>query len=243
MSFSRRRFNKLAILGGASFATTSVGIFFPKPAEAYSLNYSLRGLTTRSVWGGMLRYTTASTLGGVDSTPVGRPERSAIQSAERAFVSRDFTRDRTQLASAGTGVARSLLWGRGKLDRLQRPNVGFGFVQKYQNVASTAKISGPTMTGIHNATKVLADRRLTPTEITGSLLPTRSNFDDWGTWDGDPDSHRQGVGFASYRTPLGDVMARYELLEPGANGKGRIILTIQAAEQPRRDIIITVNFR
>lgn len=253
MSISRRNFTRMAIFGGASFAATS-GVFFPKPAEAYSLEFSLKALSAGKVFDDLLRYSAARAIPGVLSpilqgssnfgTQIEPKAASVIRSADQVLVNLEFIKNRTELARAGSGATTSLLWGRQRQENWG-PNVGFGFVQKYQDGFTDAKISGPTMTGIHNAQKVLVDQRLTPDEIAGSLLPVRSTLDDLGSWAGDNDpsvGRNPEVDFNQYQTALGVVTSRYDLVVPGPNGFGTVKITIEAAEQPRRDIIITVRF-
>jgi len=244
MSISRRKFTRMALLGSASF-TASSGIFFPKPAQAHSVDFPVKKLSVRLVFGELLNSAGGKIIGSVESPPVNQDEAWAIKSAEQKFVQRQFVQNGTPLAKAGAGNVGNLLWGRQKQETLG-PNAGFGFVQKYQDSVTAAQITGPTMTGIHLSNQFLVDQRLTPSEIAGSLLPVRSQFDDWGTWEGDDDpamGRKTGVGFTQYRTALGEVTARYELVEPGHNGFGRIYLIIEAAEQPRRDVTVTVTFR
>ncbi|HEY9671446.1 MAG TPA: hypothetical protein V6D11_08385 [Waterburya sp.] len=253
MSISRRKFTRIAIFGGASFATSS-GIFFPKPAEAYSLEFPLKALSASKVFDALLRYSAARAIPGVlspilqgSSNIGGQIEpgaASVIRLADQVLVNRQFTKNRTELARAGAGAATSLLWGRQRQENLG-PNVGFGFVQKYEDSFTDAKISGPTMTGIYNAQKVLVDQRLTPDEIAGSLLPVRSTLDDLGSWAGDNDPSvgvKSGVGFTQYQTASGIVTSRYDLVVPGPNGFGTVQIIIEADEQPRRNITITVKF-
>jgi hypothetical protein len=253
MSINRRKFNRMALLGGASFATSS-GIFFPKPAEAYELEFPLKALSAGKVFDDIIRYSSARAIPGILSPILqGRanfesqiePEAaSVIRSADQVLVNRQFTKNRTELAKSGAGAATSLLWGRQRQENLG-PNVGFGFVQKYEDSFTDAKISGPTMTGIYNAQKVLVDQRLTPDEIAGSILPVRSQLDDLGSWAGDSDpsvGRNPRVGFTQYQTASGIVTSRYDLVVPGPKGFGKVQIMIEAAEQPRRDITIIVKF-
>ncbi|MBD1815408.1 hypothetical protein NDA07_19615 [Microcoleus vaginatus DQ-U2] len=54
MSLSRRQFNRIVIWGGASFAASATsGIFFPKPAEAYSLEFPISALSADRVFNGI----------------------------------------------------------------------------------------------------------------------------------------------------------------------------------------------
>jgi hypothetical protein len=247
MSISRRQFNRMVLFGSASFASSS-GIFFPKPAEAYSIEFSLQALSTGKVFNSFQQYSAAQAIPGVlsqilegESNFTGQVEpevASVIRSADSVLRNNQFIQNRTELARAGGGVATSLLWGRQRQENVG-PNVGFGFVQNYQDSVTDAKISGPTITGIYNSQLVLADQRLTPDEIAGILLPVRSTFDDLGSWAGEGNS---GVSFAGYRTALGEVTSRYDLIEPGPGGFGRVQITMESESQPRRDIIVKVKF-
>ncbi|EDX74187.1 Tat pathway signal sequence domain protein [Coleofasciculus chthonoplastes PCC 7420] len=253
MSINRRQFTRIAMLSSASFAATS-GIFFPKPVEAFSLNVFLKDLSARGVFNDILRYTAARLISGIlspllegDSDFANQIEPGAapvIRAVDNQFVRYQFTRDRTELIQTGSGAVNSLLWGRERQDKWG-PNVAFGFVQKYQDSFSNTKITGPHLTGIHQATKVLQSQGLTPDEIQGSLLPIRSKFDALGGWEGDNDPSvglNSGVGFTQYRTVLGEVTSRYDLIEPGSGGLGRVQTTVEAGGQPRRNILVTVNF-
>jgi hypothetical protein len=251
MSISRRKFNRIALFGSASFASSS-GIFFPKPAEAYFIEFPLQALSTGRVFNSFRQYSAAKAIPGVLSSilegesnyrsQIESGAASVIRSADRVLVNNEFVQNRTELARAGRGVAPSLLWGRQRQENVG-PNVGFGFVQKYQDNFTDAKLSGPTITGIYNSQLVLADQRLTPDEIAGSLLPVRSTFDEdednLGSWGGEGNPR---VSFTQYRTALGEVTFRYELVEPGRGGFGRVQITMESEAQPRRDIVVKINF-
>ena len=259
MSISRRQFNRIIIWGGASFAASATsGIFFPKPAEAYSLEFPISALSADRVFSGIQKYCGAQAIPGVlspilqgnsnVSNKIESAAANAIRTADKEFVTRNFTSKRTELALAGEGIQDnrtiSRLWGRQRQDKVG-PNVGFGFVEKVNGQYSDSKISGPTMCAIDNAQRVLADQRLTPPEIAASLLPTRSRLDDWGSWGGDSDAsagRNPGAVFAQYNTAGGTVTSRYDLVEPGPKGFGRVEFTIEAENQPRRVILVTVRF-
>lgn len=241
MSISRRKFTKLAILGSTSLATTS-GIFFPKPAEAFIFGLLLRSLSSRAVFGSLLRFASGRIIRGALSDAFGpsQEELLAIQLADRDFVERRFRENKTELARAQTTV----FWGQQRQDKWGT-NVGFGFVQKYQGEISTAKLTGPTMAGIHVATQVLGQQGLSPNLVADSLLPVLSQFDDWCSWEGDTfpnGTTNRNVCFQSYRTVLGEVTSRYELIQPGQGGRGNVELIIEAGGLPRRDIIVEVKF-
>jgi hypothetical protein len=259
MSLSRRQFNRITIWGGASFAASATsGIFFPKPAEAFSLEFPISALSADRVFNGIQKYCGAQAIPGVlspilqgnsnVSSKIDASAANVIRTADQEFVDRNFTTKRTELALAGEGIKEnrtiSRLWGRQRQDNFG-PNVGFGFVEKVNDQYSDAKISGPTMCAIHNAQRVLADQRLTPPEIAASILPTRSRLDDWGSWGGDADAsagRNPGAVFAQYDTAAGTVTSRYDLVEPGPKGFGRVEYTIEAENQPRRVILVTVRF-
>ncbi|XZN95969.1 MAG: Tat pathway signal protein [Microcoleus sp.] len=260
MSISRRQFNRIVIWGGASFAASATsGIFFPKPAEAYSLEFPISALSADRVFNGIQKNCGAQPIPGVlspilqgntnVSSQIKPAAANAIRRADKEFVDRNFTSKRTELAQLGKSEddntkSVSRLWGRQRQENVG-PNVGFGFVQKWEDQYSDAKISGPTMCAIHNAQRVLADQRLTPPEIAASVLPTRSRIDDNISWGGDADAsagRNPGAVFAQYDTAGGTVISRYELVEPGPKGFGRVEYTIEAENQPRRVILVTVRF-
>ncbi|MBD2740935.1 Tat pathway signal protein [Coleofasciculus sp. FACHB-1120] len=241
MTLNRRKFTRIALIGGASFAASS-GIFFPKPSEAVIWGLALRGLTAPGVFGSLVRFAAGRVIRGALSGAFGpsQEELLQIQLADKDFIERRFTQNRTQFAQAES----TIFWGQQRQDKWG-PNVGFGFVQEYQDEISTAKISGPTMTGIHVASQFLAKQGLSPSEVAGSLMPVRSQFDDWGTWEGDNDPSigaSYGVGFTNYLTLLGEVTSRYDLIQPGRGGRGEVQLIVEAGGQPRRDIIVQVKF-
>jgi hypothetical protein len=260
MSISRRQFNRIVIWGGSSFAASATsGIFFPKPAEAYSLEFPISALSADRVFNGIQKNCGAQAIPGVLSpilqgntnvrSDIKADAIKRIRTADQEFLNRNFTRNRTELAQIGNSSedntrSVSRLWGRQRQEQVG-PNVGFGFVQKWGDQYSDAKISGPTMCAIHNAQQVLADQRLTPPEIAASVLPTRSRLDDWGSWGGDADAsagRNPGAVFAQYDTAGGTVTSRYDLVEPGPRGFGRVEYIIEAEDQPRRVILVTVRF-
>ncbi len=260
MNITRRQFNRMIIWGGASFtASTTSGIFFPKPAEAYSLDINLNNFSANQVFNAFQTYCAARPIPGAlsgilqgnnyASSYVDEDVANLIRTADESFVNRGFIQP-TELGVTGTGIKQnaniSRLWGRNKQDNLG-PNVGFGFVEMTNSRYNAHKISGPTMCGIHNAQQVLADLRLTPKEIVDSLVPTRLSTlnDDWGTWDGDADGpvgRKPGGVFAEYNTATGYVTSEYKLIKPGAGGFGRVRFTMEGENQPRRTVLLTVNF-
>ena len=78
----------------------------------------------------------------------------------------------------------------------------------------------------------------------GSLMPWRSRFEDWTTWEGDQDQTigpNKNVGLTQYETRLGLVTRRYDALDPSSGKVGRIKMTIEAFNQPRRIITTYVS--
>lgn len=241
MTISRRKFTKLALLGGAAVGA-SCGIFFPKPAEAFLFPFLLRTLSARAVFGGLVRYAAGRVLRNLSdsSSGVSYEELLAIQLADNDLIERQFTQNKTPVVRASV----NLTWGREKQDKWGA-NVGFGFVQRYQDDISTAKITGPTMVGIHVATQKLAQMRMSPEDIADTLLPVTSQYDDWCSWEGDtfPDTpSNRNVCFSSYTTRLGEVTSTYELIKPGRGGYGNVHLIVESGGEPRRDIMVQVKF-
>ncbi|MBD2296933.1 Tat pathway signal protein [Anabaena sphaerica FACHB-251] len=237
MNISRRKFTRIALIGSTSLAATS-GIFFPKPAEAFFLGFLLRALTSRVIFGSMVRFVGGRLLQGILGPS--QEELLKIQLAEKDFIERQFTRNRTELAQVQTNI----FWGQERQETWG-PNAGFAFVQKSQDIISTAKITGPTMAGIYGAAKILANQGFSPQEIAASLLPVRSQVDDWCSWEGDTFSggrRNSTVCLTSYRTALGEVTSRYEVVQPGIGGYGNIHYILEAGGQPRRDIMVKVTF-
>ncbi len=245
MGISRRQLNRFVLFGGTSLASTTYRFFFPKPAEAYSLEFPLRELSSAAVFNRFQNLSAARALPGAlssilqgSSGGVAPGEAGTIRAADQVLRANRFVQDRTELAKVGGNVTGSLLWGRQRQD-LEGPNVGFGFVQQFENAFTDAKLSGPTMAGIHNAQKVLAAQRLGPREISGSILPVRSTYDDLGGWTGENNS---GVSFTQYRTTLGIATFRYDLKKPGRAGFGEVQITMEAEDQPTRNVLVVVRF-
>src|SRR4028118_1534112 len=156
MSISRRQFNRIVIWGGASFtASATSGIFFPKPAEAYSLEFPISALSADRVFNGIQKYCGAQPIPGVISpilqgntnvsSKIEPAAANAIRRADKEFVERNFTSKRTELALTGSGSNfasdTSRLWGRQRQDRVG-PRVGFGLGHNGGGTHRDAKISG-----------------------------------------------------------------------------------------------------
>lgn len=264
MSLNRRRFIHSALLGSASFGATS-GLFFPKPAESYKVDFSLAELSTQkvlkqfqrsisvktvssgAVFSGFRRFSAADVLPGelerilsnrFTAQLVNQGEANVIRAADSTLQRNNFVRGRTELARAGQGVATSLLWGRQRQETVG-PNPGFGFVQEFRNTYFDSKLSGATVTGIHLAQQILADQRVSANEIAGSVLPVRSTYEDLGSWEGEPSSR---TAFAQYNTALGRFTVRYDAVDYRPGGRGEIRITMEGESIPTRNVLVTVLF-
>lgn len=244
MTLSRRKFAKHLLLGTGSFAS-SVGFFFPRPAEAYSMNFSTIGFSTSQVFGRLRNLSGALSIPGalnnildgqnLSSNGINPTESSLIRSSDQILRHQGFEQGVTELASAGFGIRQNLLWGRQRQEQ-QGQNAAFGFVQEQNNEVTNARIAGPAMAAIHNAQLILADQRVTPQETAGALLPVRTTFDNLYGWSGD----NGRAAFSQFRTALGEVTIRYDILDGGRSG--RIRMTVEAEEMPTRNIIINLQF-
>jgi hypothetical protein len=242
MSISRRKFTRNALLGGVSFVTTS--IFFQKPAESYSLeDFPLTESTSRNVFDNVLRYTDLQLIG--ESLPRTDPRiSSTVQFTENEFVQRQFTQGRTPFANTNLSVSSGVLWGRQKQETLG-PNAGFASAQINSDGEPTrVAFSGSTTVGLNGAVQVLADQRLSPSDISKLIIPTRVQFEDWGSWEGEVSQGAvsQNSDVTNYRTRRGEVTRFYRLVEPGRGGFGIIHIVIEGELQPRRDISMKVTF-
>ena len=232
MSINRRKFIQLTTVGSTSFAATS-GLFFPKPAEAWIIGFLLRSLTTRAIFGSIVRSLAGRLINS--ATGPSQQELLAIQVADKEFIKQQFYKQ-TQLAQIET----SMFWGRERNDRWG-PNAGLGFVQVSDGVVSTAKLTGPTAAGIYGAASILAKQGLSPVEISNSLLPVRSQASDWCSWEGSTSTNQRAC-LASYETAWGEVRSRYDLQQPGPGGRGVVELIVEAGGLPRRNIQVNVKF-
>jgi hypothetical protein len=242
MSISRRKFTRNTLLGSASFVTAS-NIFFPKPAESYSLDFQLSKATSGNIFGKFLSYTDIQSIG--KALPLNNQTIiSTVQFTEGEFIRREFTQGKTPFANTDLSVATGVLWGRQKGETLG-PNAGFATAQiDYNGEPSRSAFSGSTTVGLYGTVQILAAQRLSPSDISKSVIPTRVQFEDWGSWEGDVSSGSASLNSdeTSYRTRRGEVFRYYELVEPGPGGFGVINVVIESELEPRRDIRIKVKF-
>lgn len=244
MTLNRRQATKYLLIGSGSLIT-GTGIFFPKPVEAYTMGFSLRNFSTSGVLSRLRSLSGASTIPGalgnildgqnISNSEINNTESSLIRSSDQTLRHQGFERSVTELASAGFGINRNLIWGRQRQEQLGQ-NVGFGFVQEQNNEITNARIAGPAMAAIHNAQLVLADQRVAPQETAGALLPVRTTFNNLDGWSTD----NGRAAFSQFRTALGEVTIRYDILDGGRNG--RIDVTVEAEEMPTRNITINLQF-
>lgn len=244
MAITRRTFIK-TVLGGASFATSS-GIFFPKPANSYSMNYLLsQDGKVDPIFKNFLLAQIArnpSTKLPTDTAPA---VISIVKSVQNEFTQRDFTQNQTPFAQR-LGNLNNPLWGRQRQENVG-PNPGFGTVQIDGNAVSSITFTGSTTVGINGAIQALGkDEHRSPSELDDALIPVRQQFEDWGTWSGDVNPNtKQGSGtsITTYETRSGEVSRFYEVKEPGPGGFGVIKFIIDAGPQFKSSFVITVNFK
>jgi hypothetical protein len=247
MNLTRRQFGRLAIATSASAAANSCGFFFPRPAEAYQIKFSLADLSTRSFFNRLKQYATAQEQAGVlasilrgESDISGVPEAAAsvIRDADLVLQDRNFTKLGTELAQTKSGTV-SRLWARQQIENVGI-NVGSCFVQRYEGDFTDAKLAGPFVTAIHQALPILArEDKLSPEDLAGFLLPVQSlqDQDDLVDWFG-----QNGSAETAWWTASGKVYCTYKLKKPGPGGFGVVNITMEGERLPARNIAITVNF-
>lgn len=242
MTLNRRKFTRNILLGSASFATTS-SFFFPRPAETYNLDdFQLSQATSGNIFNSILNFTDLQSLGNT-LPPIDSAIEATVQITEDEFVRREFVQGKTPFAQANLGFEAGVLWGRQKQEVLG-PNPGFATAQKIQGEPIRTAFSGSTTVGLHGAVQILNDENLSPSDISRFIIPTRVQFEDWGTWEGDaaPGSEPTQSSVTNYRTRTGEVTRFYELKEPGPGGFGIIHVVIESDLGPRRDIIMKIIF-
>ncbi|NES02231.1 MAG: Tat pathway signal protein [Okeania sp. SIO2F4] len=231
----RRKFTKLAILSGTSLAASS-GIFFPKPTEAQSFDFLLTDENIKNIFFDLVRAIAAKL-----NPELAFDIESTVKAVNTKFFDHGYTQNQTPFAQRGAGSRNNNpLWGRYKNEAIA-PNFGLANVD---TSGKEATFTGPTIVGIKVAADYLAAEGLSPDEIDSSLMPWRSRFEDWTTWLGDNDptiGPNPGVGLTQYETRLGLVTRRYDALDPSSGKVGKIRMTIEAANQPRRVITTDVS--
>jgi hypothetical protein len=247
MGFTRRQFNRAALATSASAAASSYNFFFPRPAEAYQVEFRLADLSTRAFFNRLKQYATAEEKAGALSAILrgennvdGIPQSaiSVIRDADATLQDRNFTQRGTELAQTNSGTV-SRLWAKQQLENVG-VNVGSCFVQMYEGDFTDAKLAGPFVTAIHQALPILArEDKLSPEEVASFLLPVRSlvDQDDLVNWFGD-----NGTASTAWWTASGKVYCEYKLKKPGPGGFGEVKITMEGARLPGRNITIAVKF-
>lgn len=240
----RRKFIKSAAYGAASLAVNSGTFFFPKPANAYSINYLLSkdGLSD-AVFRNFLQASVADdpseTIPSSDSAII-----LAVETTQQEFTARDFNDNPTPFAKR-LNSPNNPLWGRQRKEEVG-PNPGFGTVQIVRNRASAISFTGSTTAGIDTAIQVLGtDENLDPRVLDYSLIPVEEQFEDWGSWAGDVNPRTGEVSSSSltrYGTRYGHVIRQYEVVEPGPGGFGIIRLFVNGGSRVKSNFEIRVDF-
>lgn len=244
MPVNRRKFLKAAV-GSAGIGVSS-GIFFPKPVNAYSINYVLSADGTSDAVFTTFQEAQVALNESAVLAPSTEPAVVAeVQATQNQFVQREFTQNETPFAQR-LGNVNNPLWGQQKQEDVG-PNPGFGTVQLVRNRLNAISFTGATTAGIDRAMLILGqDEKLPASQLDAALVPTRERFEDWGTWRGDvnPETgeYLGPVSLANYETRYGSVLRRYEVLEPGLGGRGRIRLDVDGGQRIRARILIDVMF-
>jgi len=97
------------------------------------------------------------------------------------------------------------------------------------------------MAAVYKAMERMGQIGLSHSLIAGSMLPLRSQYDDWCEWTGDS-YNRRTICNTNYQTLLGEVTSTYELLQPGRGGYGNVDLIVDAGGQPQRRFSVQIQF-
>jgi len=226
----RRDFFKYSTAGVIALSSTGLLV---KSSEAFVLGFLLRSLTSRVIFGSIARGVASMIFSSLDSRSP--DEVLAIQIAERDFIERQFTSRRTDYAQ----FRSSVFWGaeRNRNDAYLK-DIGFSFIETSNSTSRRTTLGSPIMTGLYAASEILQDQGVSVADAGLSIMPTRTQLQDLCSWDGG----RSGTCFASYRTVLGEIFFRYDLIQSGTNGYGNISVIVDAAGFPRREIDVRVDF-
>jgi hypothetical protein len=247
MRLTRRQFNRAALMGGATIASSSYNLFFPRPAAAYRVEFQLANLSTQNFLARLKTYASAQERAGALSAilqgqngVIDIPDTAAdvIRNADGILQERQFTQRGTELSEI-TGSTLSRLWSKQKLEEVG-VNVGSCFVQPFDGDFTDAKLAGPFVTAIHQALPILVkEDKLSPAEVASFLLPVRSlvDQDDLVDWFG-----QNGIAKTAWETAEGKVQCTYKLKKSGPGGFGEVTITMEGERLPTRNIAITVRF-
>ena len=239
----RRTFVKSVFAGSA--IASSPGIFFPKPADTSNLNYSLNvDGTSTAVFNTFVATNIARNVSDKLPPATEPVVVETVAETQSRLEERGYTTNQTPF-SQRLGQRFNPLWGKQRNEELG-PNPGFGTLQIYRNELQSITFSGSTTLGIDAAIQKLKADGYSANEIDDALLPISKRFEDWGSWYGDIDLQtgelKSTVSLASYETRYGSVRRRYEIIEPGPDGFGRIRLEIRGGQRIAEDIFIDVLF-
>ncbi|MDJ0600851.1 MAG: twin-arginine translocation pathway signal protein [Crocosphaera sp.] len=240
MTLSRRKFTKLALLSGASSATSS-GIFFPKPAESFNLDFLIKDATSRQMFAGLIVYAGVKLID--TAFPPKPTTEKVITVAQNTLTENGFTEQRTEY---GEIRDQSIIWGDEKQEfdpdiSSNIPNPGFAIANNLDYYVPPSIFTASTVVGINTASKVLKEQHgLYPTEVGELLLPTHEISEDIGTWQGDNDpsiGNNPKAGFTIYRAKGAEVTRRYDRI---SEKLGKIQMYI---DSPNYRGTITTNVR
>jgi hypothetical protein len=217
MTINRREFTKLALLGSASF-TASSGIFFPKPAEAFSLDFLIDQATTNKVFANLLTYAGVKAIDAIFAPPA----QTAINTTQQKLEQEGFNQNKTKYGQVSDA---NVMWGQEKQESQQNlglninaPNPGFAVQNTEDYYAKPALFTASTSVGIDNASQILAQQqKLSPEQVKDILIPWQEVFEDITSWQGDKDptiGNNPNVGFTAYRARQGEVTRRYDRVSP-----------------------------
>jgi hypothetical protein len=217
MTINRRKFTKLAVLGGASFATSS-SIFFPKPAESFSLDFLINNAISRNVFANLLAYAGVKIIDAIFDPPA----QTIINTTEQKLEQQGFNQNKTEYGQVND---TNVIWGQERLENQQNlglninaPNPGFAVQNTKDYYAQPSLFTASTSVGIDSAAKYLAQQqKLSPEQIQDILIPWQEVFEDITSWQGDKDptiGNNPNVGLTNYRARQGEVTRRYDRVSP-----------------------------
>jgi hypothetical protein len=219
MTINRRKFTKLTVLGGASFATSS-GILFPKPAESFSFDFLIYNATTQKVFASLVNYAGVKIIDAIFDSPT----QTAINTTEQKLEQQGFNQNKTEYGKVSD---TSVLWGKERQESQQNlglninsPNPGFAVQNTQDYYAKPSLFTASTSVGIDRAAKYLAQQqKLSPEQVKDILIPWQEVFvfEDITSWQGDKDptiGTNPNAGFTAYRARQGEVTRRYDRVSP-----------------------------
>lgn len=130
----------------------------------------------------------------------------------------------------------NLVWGQRREEdqrnmglNMSVPNPAFAVKNVSNEYSEPAIFTASTTVGVDSAMKILGKQaKLSPEEVQDTLMPWQEVFEDITSWQGDKDpsiGNNPNVGLTQYRARQGEVIRRYDRLEPGL---GRISLMVNS---------------